>query len=137
MESGSRPTFKDFLQFVKKRASLVNNEFGEDLCASVFKPKDGGRKRDDPKSPFQRPHSFVAAVYERQNSKDRASLERKPGNIRCLVCLGNHGIWKCDKFKKPPYQQKKKLVQDCEPNFKCILKATMPGHVQKYILHVR
>jgi hypothetical protein len=31
IEHGSRPKFQDFLQFVKGRARLVNNEFAEDI----------------------------------------------------------------------------------------------------------
>ena len=92
----------------------MNNEFGEDLCASVFKQKDGGRKRDGQKGTFPRRHSFVAGVYKRQNGKDGGSAEGNTGNIRCLACSGNHRIWRCDKFKKLSYQEKKKIVQERE-----------------------
>ena len=50
IESGQRPRFVDFLQFLKQRAILVNNEFGEDLKCSPSKDKEksegrGGRNR--------------------------------------------------------------------------------------------
>ena len=35
IESGQGPRFVDFLQFLKQRATLVNNEFGEDLNCSL------------------------------------------------------------------------------------------------------
>ena len=41
IEGGSRPKFLHFLQFVKRQATLVNNEFGEDL---VTFSSDKGRK---------------------------------------------------------------------------------------------
>ena len=41
IEGGSRPKFLHFLQFVKRQATLVNNEFGEDL---VTFSSDKGKK---------------------------------------------------------------------------------------------
>ena len=32
-EAFSTPRFKDFLNFIKKKATLVNNEFGDDLVS--------------------------------------------------------------------------------------------------------
>ena len=120
LESGPQPKFKDFLQFVKKRAMLVNNEFGEDLCSSVFTQKDGGRKRDGGKGPFPRTDSFAAGVYKRQDRKEAGWNKEKTGNMRCLACSGNHRIWRCDNFKKLSYQEKKKLVQERELCLKCL-----------------
>ena len=40
IESGQGPRFVDFLQFLKQRATLVNNEFGEDLNCSPSKDKE-------------------------------------------------------------------------------------------------
>ena len=101
---------------------LVNNEFGKDRCSSVFKQKDGGRKRYGQMGSLPRAHSFATRVYKRQNGKEVSSTEGKTGNVRCLVCLGGHRIWRCDKFKKFSYQEKKKLVQDCKLCLKCLSK---------------
>ena len=43
IEHGSRAKFQDFLQFVKGRARLVNNEFAEDICANTTKIKEKGK----------------------------------------------------------------------------------------------
>jgi hypothetical protein len=36
------------------------------------------------------------------------------------MCSGNHRIWRCDKFKKLSYQEKKKVVQQRELCLKCL-----------------
>ena len=46
MSSGLRPKFADFLKFLKERAALVNNEFGDDLTPSPSKEKENARQRD-------------------------------------------------------------------------------------------
>ena len=43
---GSRPKFADFLQHLKDRAALVNNEFGEDSTASPSKERDSTKRKD-------------------------------------------------------------------------------------------
>ena len=45
IESGRRPNFSDFLRFVKDRAKLINNEFGEDLVQSFSREKKGVNER--------------------------------------------------------------------------------------------
>ena len=45
IESGRRPNFSDFLRFVKDRAKLINNEFGEDLFQSSSREKKGVNER--------------------------------------------------------------------------------------------
>ena len=129
LESGSRPKFKDFLQFVEKRATLVNNEFGEDLCSSVFKQKDGGRKRDGQRGPLLRARSFATRVYKRQNGKEESSTEGKTGNVRCLVCSGGHRIWKCDKFKKLKCLSEGHYGRRCpKAHFKCQIEGCSKGY---------
>ena len=56
IESGQRPRFVDFLQFLKQRATLVNNEFGEDLNCSPSKDKERSKGRDGRNRP---PHKFT------------------------------------------------------------------------------
>ena len=46
IESGRRPNFSDFLRFVKDRAKLINNEFGEDLVQSSSREKPQGRRKE-------------------------------------------------------------------------------------------
>ncbi|XP_046862829.1 uncharacterized protein LOC124456428 [Xenia sp. Carnegie-2017] len=119
IESGSRPKFKDFLLFVKKRAKLVNNEFGEDLCSGVVR-KDGGKRLEGKKGPSARTSSFAAGAYKRENGRDGNFKERRTSNMKCLICQEGHRIWKCDKFKKLPYHEKMKFVQEHEFCFRCL-----------------
>ena len=138
IESGSRPKFKDFLHFVKKRATLVNNEFGEDLCASLVKPKENVRRKDGSREPSRRSSLFASGVDNRQSHKDGSG-----NSLRCTMCSGNHRIWRCDKFKKLSYQEKKKVVQQLclkclseghyarkcpKIHFKCLVEGCSKGH---------
>ncbi|XP_046862832.1 uncharacterized protein LOC124456430 [Xenia sp. Carnegie-2017] len=119
IESGSRPKFRDFLLFVKKRAKLVNNEFGEDLCSGVVR-NNGGKRLEGKKGPCARTSSFAAGAYKRENGRDGNFKERRTSNMKCLICQEGHRIWKCDKFKKLPYHEKMKFVQEHELCFRCL-----------------
>ena len=88
----------------------MNNEFGKIFVQEFL----GRRIVERNEGPLLRAHSYAARVYKQQNGKEVNSTEGKTGNIRCLVCSGGHRIWRCDNFKKLSYQEKKKLVQDCE-----------------------
>ena len=73
IESGQRPRFVDFLQFLKQRATLVNNEFGEDLNCSPSKDNEKSKGRDGRNRP---PHKFTtmaagARMIEALNTKAR------------------------------------------------------------------
>ena len=56
IESGQRPRFVDFLQFLKQRAILFDNEFGEDLNCSPSKDKEKSKGRDGQN---RHPHKFT------------------------------------------------------------------------------
>ena len=47
IESGQQPRFVDFLQFLKLRAMLVNNEFGEDFNCSPSRNKKKAKAKTD------------------------------------------------------------------------------------------
>ena len=111
IESGERPKFGDFLQFVKRRATLVNNEFGEDLISSI-REKSGSMKGKDSQ----------VRVYQRYTSLAVGSREKRSTTtqFKCFMCSGLHRIWKCDKFKKLTYEEKRKFVQRNLLCFKCL-----------------
>ena len=44
IDSGRRPKFQDFARFIKERAKLVDNEFGQDMN-SVFARETNMRKK--------------------------------------------------------------------------------------------
>ena len=62
IESGQRPRFVDFLQFLKQRATLVNNEFGEDLNCSPSKDKEKGKGRDGRNRPLYKFTTMAAGA---------------------------------------------------------------------------
>ena len=91
---GSRPKFADFLQHVKDRAALVNNEFEEDITASPSKERDSTKRKDPQGRGAQKWTSLFGGV---QGQKGAGKQNQKlPA---CSVCRGQHRLWKCDKFK--------------------------------------
>ena len=124
IEGGSRPKFLHFLQFVKRRATLVNNEFGEDLV--TFSSDKGGKpkNRDYQRRFGQRTGSSFAA---RDGSKKREQDDTLPTQRKCPMCSSEHRIWRCDKFRSLPYQEKRRLVQARVLCFKCLCN----GHFAK------
>jgi hypothetical protein len=48
-EGNSTPRFEDFLNFVKKKATLMNNEFGDDLTSSDSKDRAKAKWRNNEK----------------------------------------------------------------------------------------
>jgi len=112
---GSRPKFADFLQHLKDRAALVNNEFGEDLTASTSKEKDNA-KRNDPQG--RGANKWMSLFGGVQGQKGPAKQnQRLPAYS---VCRGQHGLWKCDKFKNQPHQDKRKVVREQNLCIKCL-----------------
>ena len=80
---GSRPKFADFLQHLKDRAALVNNEFGEDLTASPSKERDSAKRKDPQGRGAQKWTSLFGGV---QGQKWAGKQNQKlPA---CSVCRG-------------------------------------------------
>ena len=74
---GSRPKFADFLQHLKDRAALVNNEFGEDLTASPSKERDSAKRKD--------PQGRGATLDYLEVSKVRKGVADRTRNCRLAV----------------------------------------------------
>ena len=118
IESGRRPKFTDFLKFVKDRAKLVNNELGEDLVLSSSKEKKtvserGGRSR--PKRNSFTTKAEPGPIRNQHDTKKVFGPSRK-----CPACSGQHGLWKCERFKKLPYGEREKLALNKRLCFKCL-----------------
>ena len=112
---GSRPKFADFLQHLKDRAALVNNEFGEDLTTSPSKERDSAKRKDPQGRGAQKWTTLFGGV---QGQKGPGKQKQKlPA---CSVCRGQHRLWKCDKFKNQPHQDKWKVVRDQNLCIKCL-----------------
>ena len=120
IESGQRPRFVDFLQFLKQRATLVNNEFGEDLNCSPSKDKEKSKGRDGRNRP---PHKFTTMATGARNdrsSQHKSSQGTNGAKQGCSVCSNQHGVWRCGKYKGLPYQDKMKIVQENSLCIKCL-----------------
>ena len=120
IESGQRPRFVDFLKFLKQRATLVNNEFEEDLNCSPSKDKEKGKGRDGRNRP---PHKFTtmaAGARNDRSSQHKGSQGTNGARQGCSVCSNQHGVWRCGKFKGLPYQDKMKIVQENSLCIKCL-----------------
>lgn len=114
IETGNRPRFVDFLQFVKGRAKLVNNEFGEDLNSSLSKEREKGKGKDG-YGRFPRRVTLAACVND-----DKSGQHRDPRRINgtmqsCSVCSSQHGLWRCDKFKGLPHQRQDENSTGTQP----------------------
>ncbi|PFX25076.1 hypothetical protein AWC38_SpisGene10297 [Stylophora pistillata] len=120
IKSGQRPRFLDFLQFFKQRATLVNNEFGEDLNCSPSRDKEKGKGRDGRN---RTPHKFTTMAIGARNdrSPQHKGLHRTTGaRPGCAVCSNRYGVWRCGKFIGLPYQDKMKIVQENSLCIKCL-----------------
>ena len=96
---GSKPKFADFLKHLKDRAALVNNEFGEDLNAAPSKERENVNRRDQRGRNPRRLMSLFGGVRGRQGNGGQN--QTMPA---CTVSRGQHGLWRCDKFKKQSHQ---------------------------------
>ena len=93
-QNGSKPQFADFLQFIKKRAALMNNEFGDDHGVV---DKEKLKKDKERNGRLRRENSaFVAGV----RGKDNGKADGNPVTRSCQMCSGQHGIWQCEQFKQ-------------------------------------
>jgi hypothetical protein len=112
IESGSRPTFEDFLKFVKGRARLVN-EFAEDLSVNTTKIRGKGQGVGG--SFVQKSSTLTAGAQQTQEVNRESNLARQ----KCLFCSVVHRIWKCLAYKKLSYEDKRKFVQENRLCLKC------------------
>lgn len=121
ISSGSRPKFADLLKFLKERAALVNNEFGEDLTPSPS--KENARQRDQRARAPKMITSLTSGVSGQQRNLHRGNQSRPV----CAVCHGQHGVWRCQRFKNQPIRDKWKLVQEQSLCIKCL----QAGHLAR------
>ena len=130
IESGQRPRFVDFLQFLKQRATLMNNEFGEDLNCSSSKDKEKSKGRDGRNRPPHKFRTMAAGARNNRSSQNKGSQGTNGLRQGCSVCSNQDGVWRCGKFKGLPYQDKMKIVQENSLCIKCL----NGGHYAKICL---
>ena len=89
IEKGGRPKFAEFLAFVKDRAKLINNEFGEDLVSNSQKD----RKKGDEKvrKVVGRVTTLATKIADKQ-SNQRNPQSSMGVKRNCVACAGQHGV---------------------------------------------
>ena len=96
-----------FLKFVKDRAKLVNNEFGEDLVLNFSREKK--RVNERARRAIPKINSFTTTAEPgqigNQDGKKIFGVSRK-----CPACSGQLGLWKCERFKTLSYGDREKLA---------------------------
>ena len=118
IESGRRPKFSDFLKFVKDRAKLVNNEFGEDLVLNSSREKKRVNERAGGSIP--KINSFTTKAEPGQIANQDGKKKAFGTSRKCPACPGQHGLWKCERFKKLSYGDREKLALNKRLCFKCL-----------------
>ena len=118
IESGRRPKFADFIKFVKDRAKLVNNEFGEDLVLNSPRKKKRVNERGGRSVP--KINSFTTKAEPGQIGSQDGTKKVFGPSRKCPACSGQHGLWKCEKFKKLSYGDREKLALNRRLCFKCL-----------------
>ena len=110
-----------FLKFIKRNATLMNNEFGDYLNSSGANEGDNGKESGR----FNERYALASGIGK--NSKDLSNYSKE--NFRnnqkylkkgCIMCLGPHGIWKCNKFQSLSHQERKKVVTEKALCVKCL-----------------
>ena len=112
IEAGRRPKFSDLLNFVKHRAKLVNNEFG-DLIASPESEEKRGRT-------LTRMTTLVTNVDPDHNEEQSSARKEIGTNRSCPVCSGQHGLWRCEKFRDLSSRDRVKTVLNKRLCFNCL-----------------
>ena len=112
---GAKPKFADFLKHLKDRATLVNNEFGEDLNAAPSKERENVNRRDQRGRNPRRLMSLSGGVRGRQGNGGQNQT-----TPAYTVCRCQHGLWRCDKFKKQSHQYRWKVVHEQSLCIKCL-----------------
>jgi hypothetical protein len=117
-EGNSTPRFEDFLNFIKKKATLMNNEFGDDLISSDSKDRSKEKWRNNEKGGrFNKENiALMVGMKRDENGKLNSRVSRR----NCSMCSGLHGIWQCEKFRLLSLTERKKVVTQKSLCFKCL-----------------
>ena len=116
--AGERPWFSDFLKFVKDRANLVNIEFGEDLVVSPSKERRGSEQMRV--RSLSRATTLVAKFKPDPSKRWSGAKAETSVSRNCPACLGQHGLWKCEKFKGLSIGERGQIVLSKRLCFKCL-----------------
>ena len=97
---------------MKHRAKLVNNEFGNLIASPESEEK---RWRTLTRM------TALATNVDPDHSEEQSSARREIGTNRsCPVCSGQHGLWRCEKFRDLSSRDRVKAVLNKSLCFKCL-----------------
>ncbi|XP_055955970.1 uncharacterized protein LOC126816200 [Patella vulgata] len=148
LDNGSRPKFNDFMQFIKNRAKLVNNEYGEDLLSnnhSHYNDKLKDNNNSKQRKFYSRPVTTLVTEERKPLFKPKDTVSKQGAtNVKCLHCSMSHNIWNCEKFLNMSNQDRVKFVFEnrlcisclrtghvakvCDKTFVCQIKGCMRNH---------
>ena len=99
-----------FLKFIKRNATLMNNEFGDYLNSSGANEGDNGKESGR----FKERYALASGIgknseYLSNYSKENFRNIQKYLNKGCIMCLGPHGIWKCKNSSLCHIKRERKL----------------------------
>jgi hypothetical protein len=78
-EGNSTPRFEDFLNFIKKKATLMNNEFGDDVTSSDSKDRAKEKWRNNEKGGrFNKENiALIVGMKRDENGKLNSRVSRR------------------------------------------------------------
>ena len=80
-EGNSTPRFEDFLNFIKKKATLMNNEFGDDLTSSDSKDRSKEKWRNNEKGGRFNKENIALMVGMKRDENGKLNSREFRGNF--------------------------------------------------------
>ena len=94
------------------------NEFGEDLVLSSSREKKRVNERGRRSIP--KLNAFTTKAEPGRIGNQDGSKKSFGPSRKCPACSGQHGLWKCERFKRLPYGDREKLALSKRLCFKCL-----------------
>ena len=96
----------------------MKNEFGEDLVLRSSREKKRVNERWGRSIP--KLNAFTTKAEPGRIGNQDGSKKSFGPSRKCPACSGQHGLWKCEKFKRLPYGDREKMVLSKRLCFKCL-----------------
>ena len=124
LRSNTQVTFSPLAAFVRERAELASNEWGENLRSGGFSVKTDDRAiRGNKQTPKPRA-LFATEVGSTQDSADCHStvmVKDQSYKTKCTFCSGKHFIVDCANFKTKPVEDRCTFVKENRLCFNCLI----------------
>ncbi|XP_076810887.1 uncharacterized protein LOC143453439 [Clavelina lepadiformis] len=119
IKMGKRPTFAHLLGFIEEKMHACNNIYGRTMARA----KEEEKTNRVPKTrnlKTSRSYTSQAAVERSERKVDNLEISTRRSNKNCIVCQGEHPIWRCDQFQKKSIQDRRRLVRNSGLCFNCL-----------------